>query len=179
MIRMWVFIRLWILLIQESVILILNIRFMLMCLKIFLKILIYRLFLKVIESDLEQPAKQESLLELQTGQAFLNVFNSERGKVYLFAVPFQTSFSNFPKHAVFVPTMYKIAVSSVIEDNLYYTIGENEVITVRNINLGVDNVLSIRDQQTEFEFIPEHRRVNSHLDIFPHGQIKLAGNYTL
>jgi len=45
--------------------------------------------------------------------------------------------------------------------------------------LGADNVLSIRDPQSEFEFIPEHRRVNSHLDIFPHGQITSAGNYTL
>jgi len=97
----------------------------------------------------------------------------------LFAVPFQTSFSNFPKHAVFVPTMYKIAVSSIYEDNLFYTIGENEVITVRNINLGADNVLSIRNLQSEFEFIPELRRVNSHLDIFSHGQITSAGNYTL
>ena len=128
---------------------------------------------------IETTSRQESLLELQTGQPFLNVFNSGRGKVYLFAVPFQTSFSNFPKHAVFVPTMYKIAISSVFEDNLYYTIGENEVITVRNINLGADNVLSIRDLQSEFEFIPEHRRVNSHLDIFSHGQITMAGNYTL
>jgi len=128
---------------------------------------------------IETTSKQESLMELQTGQAFLNVFNSDRGKVYLFAVPFQSSFSNFPKHAVFVPTMYKIAISSVIEDNLSYTIGKNEVITVRNVNLGIDNVLSIRDLQSEFEFIPEHRRINSHLDIFPHGQIALAGNYTL
>jgi len=128
---------------------------------------------------IETTSRQESLMEQQTGQPFLNVFNSGRGKVYLFAVPFQTSFSNFPKHAVFVPTMYKIAVSSIIEDNLFYTIGENEVITVRNINLGADNVLSIRDPQSEFEFIPEHRRVNSHLDIFPHGQITSAGNYTL
>ncbi|OQX76925.1 MAG: hypothetical protein B6D61_08040 [Bacteroidetes bacterium 4484_249] len=69
-------------------------------------------------------SRQESLLEMQTGGVFLNMYPVEGGKVYLFAVALQTSFSNFPKHAIFVPTMYKIAVSSVIEDNLYYTIGD-------------------------------------------------------
>jgi hypothetical protein len=124
-------------------------------------------------------SRQESLLELQTGGVFLNMYHLEGGKVYLFAVPLQTAFSNFPKHAIFVPTMYKIAVSSVIEDNLFYNIGENDVINVRHYNLSGDNVFRIRGRESDFEFIPEHRRINAHLDIFPHGQISLAGNYTL
>jgi hypothetical protein len=124
-------------------------------------------------------SRQESLLELQQGGPFLNVYQVEKGKVYLFAVPFQTSFSNFPKHAIFVPTLYKIAISSVTGENLFFTIGNNDVINIRNIDLGNEQVLRIKDRDSDFEFIPEHRRMNSSIDLFPHGQVSKAGNYTL
>ena len=124
-------------------------------------------------------SRQETILELRGGVPFLNVHNVGGGKVYLFAVPFQPSFSNFPKHAIFVPTLYKIAISSIITDNLFYVIGENEVIPVRNLDLANDHILVIRDLESEFEFIPELRRINKRVDIYTHGQITIAGNYTL
>jgi len=124
-------------------------------------------------------SRQETLLELREGKPFLNIYNVGEGKVYLFATPFKPSFSNFPKHAIFVPTLYKIAISSIITDNLFYIIGENEVIPVRNLDLANDNVLVIQDLGSDFEFIPELRRISKRVDIYPHGQITNAGNYTL
>lgn len=124
-------------------------------------------------------SRQEKILELRGGAPFLNAYNIGDGRVYLFAAPFHPSYSNFPKHAIFVPTLYKIGVSSFITDNVYYIIGENEVITVRNMDIANDNILVIRDLQSEFEFIPELRRINKQVDIYPHGQITIAGNYTL
>jgi hypothetical protein len=121
----------------------------------------------------------QKILQLREGNPFLNIYNAGEGKVYLFAVPFQVSFSNFPKHAIFVPTLYKIAISSIISDDLYYIIGEQKVVPVRNLDLENDNVLVIKDQHSDFEFIPELRRINKRVDIYPHGQITSAGNYTL
>jgi hypothetical protein len=136
--------------------------------------------------QVESRMKQDNLLELQTRGSFLSVFNVEKGNVYLFAVPFQTDFSTFTRHAIFVPTLYKIAISSVIEDNLYYTIGKNEVITMPNIDLGNDEVLHLKllnstgtGQGSTFDFIPEHRRQGTSIELFTHGQISLAGNYDL
>ena len=122
---------------------------------------------------------QEKILELRGGKPFLNVYSAGDGKVYLFAVPFKAAYSNFPKHAIFVPTLYKIAISSFISDNLFYVIGDAKVIPVRNLNLSNDNVLVIKDLASDFEFIPEIRRVNKRVDIYPHGQISTSGNYTL
>ena len=124
-------------------------------------------------------SRQEKLLELMGGMPFLNSYRVGEGKVYLFAAPFKPSFSSFPKHAIFVPTLYKIAISSIITDNLFYIIGENEVIPVRNLDLANDNVLVIRDIGSDFEFIPELRRINKRVDIYPHGQITNAGNFKL
>ena len=124
-------------------------------------------------------SSQQKVLGLRGGRPFLNIYKTGEGKVYLFAVPFRTSFSNFPKHAIFVPTLYKIAISSFISDNLFYVIGDAKVIPVRNLNLSNDNVLVIKDLASDFEFIPEIRRVNKRVDIYPHGQISTSGNYTL
>jgi len=129
--------------------------------------------------QLESRTKQETLLELQSRGPFLNVFQVEKGKVYLFAVPFNTDFSNFTRHAIFVPTLFKIAISSVIEEILYYSIGENEVINIGNIELGNEEVLHLKMLNSDFDVIPEHRRQNSSIDLFTRGQISQAGNYEL
>ncbi len=122
---------------------------------------------------------QEPLLKLLNGETFLNVFQVEKGKVYLFAVPFDPSYSNFPKHAIFVPTLYKMAVSSILQENLYYTIGKNDVISLADIDLGNEEVLHLKGKNFEFDIIPEHRRTNSSLDVYVHQQILQAGDYEI
>ncbi len=129
--------------------------------------------------QLESRTKGETLLELQSRGPFLSVFQVEKGKVYLFAVPFNTDFSNFTRHAIFVPTLFKLAISSVIEETLYYSIGENEVINIGNIKLGNEEVLHLKMLNSDFDVIPEHRRQNSSIDLFTRGQISQAGNYEL
>ncbi len=123
--------------------------------------------------------RQEKILELRGGNPFLDEYSAGDGKVYLFAAPFQSIFGNFPQHAIFVPTLYKIAISSNLADKLFYVIGENEVVPVRNLNLANDNILHIKDLGSDFEFIPELRRINKRVDIYPHEQISSAGVYTV
>ncbi|MBN2174792.1 MAG: BatA domain-containing protein [Bacteroidales bacterium] len=124
-------------------------------------------------------SRQEPLLTMQSGNLFLNVQPWKDGKIYLFASPLEEKYSNFAKHAIFVPTLYKIAVSSSFDENLYYTIGQNEVITLRNKGLKGDEIFRISNKNSDFEFIPEHRRVNSNYELYIHSQVKNAGNYAV
>jgi hypothetical protein len=124
-------------------------------------------------------SRQEVLLRLQDGNAFLSVQYVGTGKVYLSAVPFDPGFSNFPHHAIFVPTIYKMAVSSAMTNELYYMIGEKEMISIRHAGLQGDDILRIRQVSSGFEFIPGQLRVNGHVDLNMHGQILYAGNYLL
>ena len=123
--------------------------------------------------------RHEPLLELQRGGDFLSVFPVDNGKVYLFAVPFDPSFSNFPRHAIFVPTLFKIAVSSIMEEKLYHKIGKNEMITLQNTDLGNEEVLHLKAIDSDFDIIPEVRRGNGSINIFVHEQIRQADNYEL
>jgi hypothetical protein len=125
------------------------------------------------------PARQlqDKLLELENGRIFLNVQPFGRGQVYLFAVNFQPPFSNFPRHPIFVPTLYKIAISSVTGQRLYHTIGENENIILNKVNLPGDKVVKVKAAGEEFEFIPRQRKMNSDLELDMFGQIQTAGFY--
>jgi hypothetical protein len=122
---------------------------------------------------------QEKLLEMENGRIFLNVQPFGRGHVYLFASPLQTRFSNFPRHAIFVPTLFKIAVSSVTGQPLYHTIGRDELVTLSNISLPGDRVVKVRSAEGGFEFIPGQRKINSDLELNMHGQVTMAGFYTV
>jgi len=122
---------------------------------------------------------EEVLLRIQNGNSFLSKFNVNRGKVYLCSVPLNIDFSNFPKHAVFVPTLYKIALYSQPESRLYYTLGKDEVITVKPLNVTGETILHIVNPEKNFDVIPEHRLVDLKPSIFVHSQINDASNYLL
>jgi hypothetical protein len=124
-------------------------------------------------------SRHEPLLNLLDGSPFLSEFISGKGKVYLIASPIQAAFSNFPRHAIFVPTLFKIAISSVADEQLFYTIGREEEISISNTDIPTDEVIHIKALVSGFDFIPENRRMGPAVELFPQGQIRQDGNYAL
>jgi hypothetical protein len=118
------------------------------------------------------------LLKLQNGDNFLNQFSVGKGNLYLCAVPLNLDFSNFAKHALFVPTIYKIGLSSKNAAPLFYTIGNNEAIEYSGLKNN-ENSFHIKSIKNNFDFIPEQKIINSKTELLEHNQIKTAGNYHL
>jgi hypothetical protein len=52
------------------------------------------------------------ILRLRDGDNYLTEFESGRGKVFVFAAPFDRAYSNFTTHALFVPVLYRLAMLS-------------------------------------------------------------------
>lgn len=121
----------------------------------------------------------ESLLEMQNGNIFLGSEPAGNGMLYLFAVPLSAEWSNFVRHAIFVPTLYKIGLLSQGAAKLYYLAGENEQISLKGGLPEGDQVFRIRSLNRDFEVIPEIRSVFSQTDIFTQNQIKEAGHYNI
>jgi hypothetical protein len=122
----------------------------------------------------------ESLLTLQNNALFFVAFPTGKGTLYLSSVPLDPAYSSFPRHPVFVPILYKIAVSSVVQDDLYSILGQDELI--RTDALGreqSDEVLKIRNASKTFEVIPEQRQIGFEMELNVHTQIVQAGNYFL
>ena len=120
----------------------------------------------------------EDLLRLQNGNTFLGKYSVGKGKLYLSAVGLNTDFSNFAKHALFVPTLYKIGIYSLGSTPLFYTIGEEEAIGISNVLTG-ENVYHIKSLNNASDIIPEHRVIDSRTELLVHNQVTEAGNYNV
>ena len=121
---------------------------------------------------------EEYLLKLQNGDVFLSKYDIENGKLYISSVDLNTDFSNFTKHAIFVPTLYKIGIYSQRPQLLFYTIGIDNVIELDKIKVG-ETAIHIRGINNNFDVIPELKAMESRSEIIVHDQINNAGNYNL
>jgi hypothetical protein len=124
-------------------------------------------------------SREEVLLSMQNGQSFLSSFPFESGRLYVSHVSMAQSQSNFAQHAIFVPSLLRIAEFSQPNVLLYYTIGEDEIVNLRQTEIGNEEVFRIRKSDESSEFIPENRRVGGQLELFLHNRIESAGHYQL
>jgi hypothetical protein len=124
-------------------------------------------------------SSQLVIMSMQNGKAFLTRESAGKGQVFLLAVPLDEKYSNFARHAVFVPAFYRIALLSSATDPLYYTIGSDTRIELNNTSLNDDNSLKIVSASGDFEFIPGQQNLNKRLSLQVYNQIRKAGHYKL
>ncbi len=119
----------------------------------------------------------EDLMKLQNGRSFLSVTRSGKGKIYLLTSALQEKATNFPKNSLFVPVFYKIALLSQPDMPLYSVIGSDKGIELTGDTSKPREIYKIRNEKNDFEMIPETRNDGQVITLFPHDQIKEAGNY--
>jgi len=118
---------------------------------------------------------KNDILTLKDGSPFLTEYKIGKGKVYLSSVSLDKESSNFSNHALFVPTLYNIALLSQKNYPLYHIIGNNSTIDVdRNEKDAIFHIIN-----SSLDIIPRVRNTNSGSTIFVDSGIKLAENYTL
>jgi hypothetical protein len=101
-----------------------------------------------------------ALLRFRNNQPFLSQVTAQKGKAYLVASPLDLNFSNFPKHALFVPILYKIASLSKSQERLSYSFQEPSIALKVNYT-GAEQVYKLK--KDKFEVIPSQRKVNNQL----------------
>jgi hypothetical protein len=124
-------------------------------------------------------SNQEILMRLQSGDVFFSSVQSGKGIVYICASPLDETASNFPRHALFVPVMLKAAMSGFNSFQPTFVVGRNALIELPNVQLSGDNILHMVNKSEKFDMIPETRMINNKPVISEHGQVKVAGNYSL
>jgi len=118
---------------------------------------------------------KSNLLSLKDGTPFLAAYKVGNGNVYLNTSSLAKESSNFSNHALFVPTLYNIALLSQQKLPLFHTIGSNSTIELNRT--AKDNVYHIKNEQVDV--IPQTRNNNNYTTIFVNSNISEAGNYTL
>lgn len=133
----------------------------------------------------------EKILGMPDGTPLLGKYSFKKGNIYVFAASFNSEYTTLPKHAIFVPLMYKIALYSSIKQTISYTIGTDKTLLVENTQLQENNLFRIvnnnlksaieskEKQLIDFEIIPEQRTINNKVNLLIHDQIKKSGHYDL
>ena len=122
---------------------------------------------------------QEMLISMVNGESFLLQFSSGNGKLFLCASPLDEKFSNFPRHAIFVPTLLKIALTSSIAEPLFYTIGGKQNIEFNKISTQADPIYKIHSADGKTEFIARTKSNGFSTMIDAGKEVKNAGLYWL
>jgi hypothetical protein len=87
--------------------------------------------------------KTENLMVLPGGRPFWAGYASGRGKVYVSSVPLDENFSNLPRHALFVPVMFRITLLSGHDQPLFYTLGRDETIEIPPVQTSEKQLLKL------------------------------------
>lgn len=101
-------------------------------------------------------SREDELMRLQNGNLFLASYRSGKGNVYLSATGLYGNVGNFPHHALFVPTLYQMALFSQPQAELYYTISDTKPVDLGNVGAIGENPFHLIDLDKKYDVIPAH-----------------------
>ncbi|HRD40246.1 MAG TPA: hypothetical protein PLC65_16585, partial [Bacteroidia bacterium] len=130
-------------------------------------------------TNLSSRSNLKPILKLMNGETWLGELDYNSSKLYLFSGPLDVASSNFCKHALFVPTIYKMAINSLKAVPPYYYTQNNSVIQINAISNKGDEPFHLKSLNNKSDVIPEIRVGNNRLNIFTQGQIVEPGFYNL
>jgi hypothetical protein len=122
--------------------------------------------------------REERLLTYRDGTAFLSKYQVGQGNLYLSSAPLNEEYNDLMRNGeIFIPMLYKMAISSRKASKVAYTIGRDEVIEADHLATSSEIVYKLRGQGEEF--IPEQRIVGNEVYLSVGNQIPEAGFYDL
>jgi hypothetical protein len=119
------------------------------------------------------------IMDLQNGDPLLIMARHGKGRLYLLMTPASEEYGNLVKHALWVPLIYRMAMLSRPQQELYYTIGNDMSISFDREALLLGQPPALRHAEADIEFIPGLERYGQSARLFFYDQLKLAGHYEL
>lgn len=119
-----------------------------------------------------------SVITLPGGADFLSETPFGNGRLFLFATPLRTEYTDFVQQALFVPTLFNMALFSVPAAVPYHLLTATEPLPLVG-RYDADRPPHLRSSESDFDLIPDIRRVGSAQFCILHGDITSAGNYQL
>lgn len=122
--------------------------------------------------------REEALMTYRDGSTYLGKYRSGQGHLYLLAAPVSEQVNDLVQNAeIFVPMLYKMAISAGTARPLAYTIGQDEVVETTHQLSSAELVYKL--QGSGEEFIPEQRIVGTRVFLGIDEQLSEDGFYEL
>ncbi len=123
---------------------------------------------------------KESVMTYRNGLDYLSAFEIGFGNLYVLNAPLQKAFNSLSDNpSIFVPMIYKMASSSNEDSALAYTIGRDDIVSVKldEKQSESDGVYAMANEV--LEFIPAQQFINGQIELNVYGQLNTAGTYNL
>jgi len=121
--------------------------------------------------------RNRSLIEFRDGNSFMDASKMGDGNYYFCMSPLNTEKNDLVKNAeIFVPMLYKMAMSSNISEQLAFTIGQDQIL---NINRQVEKSEIPYYIKGSKEFIPSFRNVGNVVQLNLQDQVDKDGIYSV
>jgi len=122
--------------------------------------------------------KEETLLSYRDGSPYLTKYQIGKGNLYVCAAPLDEQLNDLVRNGeIFVPMIFKMAISSGEIPQIAYKIGQNEVLEADHQISQTEQVYKL--EGANGEFIPEQRIVRSSVILGVNNQVQEAGFYDL
>jgi hypothetical protein len=122
------------------------------------------------------------ILRLRGGDSYLTEFESNSGKVFVFAAPFDRTYSDFTAHALFVPVLYRLAMLSYDSNQqLAYRLTVPSIaLTIPRSNRGLAEIqgeASLRLVHDSAVFVPAQRVQGAEVQLSIPTEMSVPGFY--
>lgn len=123
-------------------------------------------------------AVKQTVIAFADGSDMLTVTPYGQGRLYLFAMPLRTEWTDFVGQALYVPTVYNMALYSRPLPMASHTLGGVEPIVLQGMyDLGAKPPELVAPDSSSV--IPDIRKVGNRQLLVPHGNMTVAGLYVL
>ena len=123
-------------------------------------------------------SQETHLLWFQNGDKALSFVPVENGKLWVFSFPLSSANSSFARDVIFVPTLYNIVLSSLPNQPISFTIGENNFYTLaEDEKINLSSTIEVENKTTGEKFIPGKSVTGLGLRIDFDDNIQEAGHY--
>ena len=120
-----------------------------------------------------------TIIACPDGSPLLSATPCGLGRLYLFAMPLTSEWTDLVQQALFVPTLYNMALYSLPQPPAAFTLGNPDPILLRGYYDPTATPPQLTSSDTTFALLPDLRRAGSRSILVPHGDIRLAGHYRL
>ncbi len=121
---------------------------------------------------------EERLLTYRDGNPYLSKYRKGKGDLFICAAPLDQQINNLVNNGeIFVPMLYKMAISAGSDPRIAYTIGRDELLEANHQATSGEMVYKMKGESEEF--IPEQRVVGSKVFLNANHQVRKAGFYDL
>jgi len=119
------------------------------------------------------------LLTLQNGDPMLIMESVGKGQVFVMATALSSDWSDLSDNALFVPMMVKMAFMGGKMDKLSYTIGQDKMLVLGDMNLEGDHHFLFANADRSYELMPASEVRNGKVYLYLNDNLPMSGFYDL